>query len=551
MKNNTTHRLAAVLIVALAMLSGSPALVLNAQAAIGPDGSPTAADAFIGLQPGLGSLPLLGRGRTRSISAENPTGAKGKGGMAIPNPREPKPAASARAADDLGQEWKVRPFIRVNARETAVLMDVTGSGIIQHIWMVEGLNRGLVLRFYWDGEETSSVESPAPDFFAVGHGRFAPVNSLAVVVNPANAMNCFWPMPFRTRARITLSNETDRDVDLVAYQITYVETDVPASAGTFHAQYRRSSTAERNPYTILDGVKGRGRYVGTFLAWTQMEKGWFGEGEIKFFMDGDDRFPTICGTGTEDYFLGSYGFPKPFTTAYSGTVLPASENAEPPSFWSLYRWHIQDPINFEAGLRVTIQALGWGRDGKYNKMADDIASVAYWYQAEPHAPFPKLPVLADRLRGTKRPPTMIAGAQECESLGTVNRTPGIVVEAQDLRGVGSGWSGDAQLFVRAQKIGDFVELAIPANEPGARKIVLHATRASDYGMLRFTLNGKVVEAIFDGYAEKPAPSGPINLGVCEPRDGKFLLRAEVVGTNPSSTGPKYFFGLDAVVLEKP
>ena len=508
-------------------------------------------DAYIGLQPGLGSLPLLGRGRTRSISAENPTGEKGKGGMAIPHPNEPKPAASARAADDLGQDWKVRPFIRLNAHETAVLMDVTGSGIIQHIWMVEGLNRGLVIRFFWDGEETPSVETPAPDFFAVGHGRFAPVNSLPIIVNPANALNCFWPMPFRTHARITLSNETDRDVDLVAYQITYVETEVPAAAGTFHAQYRRASTAERNPYTILDGVKGRGRYVGSFLAWTQMEKGWFGEGEIKFYMDGDDRFPTICGTGTEDYFLGSYGFQRPYTTAYSGTVLPASEGAEPPNFWSLYRWHIQDPINFEENLRVTIQALGWGSDGKYKKMADDIASVAYWYQAEPHAPFPKLPPAAERLRDAQRPPLKITGALECESLQIVAQTPDIPAGPQDLRAHGNGWSAAAQLFVQAQKVGDFVEFAIPAKEPGARKVVLYATRAPDYGMLRFSVNGKAVEAAFDGYAAKPVPTGPINLGTHEPKDGKFILRAEVTGCNPASTGPKYYFGLDAVVLAKP
>ena len=507
-------------------------------------------DAYIGLQPGLGSLPLLGRGRTRSISAENPTGEKGKGGMAIPHPNEPKPAASARAADDLGQDWKVRPFIRLNAHETAVLMDVTGSGIIQHIWMVEGLNRGLVIRFFWDGEETPSVETPAPDFFAVGHGRFAPVNSLPIIVNPANALNCFWPMPFRTHARITLSNETDRDVDLVAYQITYVETEVPAAAGTFHAQYRRASTAERNPYTILDGVKGRGRYVGSFLAWTQMEKGWFGEGEIKFYMDGDDRFPTICGTGTEDYFLGSYGFQRPYTTAYSGTVLPASEGAEPPNFWSLYRWHIQDPINFEENLRVTIQALGWGSNGKYKKLADDIASVAYWYQSEPHAPFPKLPAVAERLRDAQRPPLKITGALECESLAIVAQTPDMPAGPQDLRAHGNGWSDAAQLFVQAQKVGDFVEVAIPSEAPGARMIVLHATRAPDYATLRFSVNGKVVETAFDGYATKPVPTGPINLGVHEPKDGKFILRAEVTGCNPASTGPKYYFGLDAVVLEK-
>jgi len=504
-----------------------------------------------GFQPGLGSLPLLDRGRTRSISAENPTGAKGKGGMAIPNPSERKPAASARAADNLGQGWKVRPFIRLNARQTATLMDVAGSGIIQHIWLVEGLNRGLVIRFYWDGEETPSVESPVPDFFAVGHGRFAQVNSLPVVVNPANALNCFWPMPFRTNARITLTNETDHDVELVAYQITYVETEVPTAAGTFHAQYRRASTAKRNPCVILDGVKGRGRYVGTFLAWTQMEKGWFGEGEIKFFMDGDEQFPTICGTGTEDYFLGSYGFSRPYTTMYSGTVLPASENTEPPNFWSLYRWHLQDPINFEQDLRVTIQALGWGKDGKYKKLSDDVASVAFWYQTEPHAPFPKLPMLADRLRDAKRPPLRLYGAIECESLATAERTPGIAAEPQDLSGLGNGWSASAQLFVRAQKVGDFVELVIPAAEPGAKKFVVHATRATDYGKLRFTVNGKAVEPIFDGYAEQPTPTGPINLGVHESKDGKFILRTEVVGTNPASTGAKFYFGLDAVLLEKP
>ena len=530
----------------------SPLTPIRSNGAVaGPTHDGISRDAFTGLQPGLGSLPLLGRGRTRSISAENPTGEKARGGMAIPQPSEPKPAASARAADDLGQGWKVRPFIRVNARETAVLMDVTGPGIIQHIWLVEGLNRGLVIRFYWDDEATPSVEAPVPDFFAVGHGRFAPVNSLPVVVNPANAMNCFWPMPFRKRARITLSNGTNEDVALVAYQITYVETEVPAAAGTFHAQYRRASTADRNPYVILDGVQGQGRYVGTFLAWTQMEKGWFGEGEIKFHLDGDDAFPTICGTGTEDYFLGSYGFPKPFTTAYSGTVLPASDGAEPPTFWSLYRWHIQDPINFEKDLRVTIQALGWGADGKYKKLSDDIASVAYWYQAEPHAPFPSLPALAERLRDAQRPPLKLANALECESIELGGRTSGIEIAPQKLYSFGNGWSGDAHLFIQAKQVGDFLEMAIPAPGSGPRKILLHGTRASDYGMLRFSVNGKIAEANFDGYAERPAPSGPIALGVHEPKDEKFILRAEVIGTNPASTGPKYYFGLDAVVLEKP
>lgn len=372
-----------------------------------------------GLQTGLGSLPLLGQGRTRSISPENPTGEKGKGGMAIPDPTEGESFQNARAADILGQGWKVKPFIRINAGETKLIMDVAGPGIIQHIWMVEGLNRGLVIRCYWDDEDTPSVETPAPDFFAVGHGKFAPVNSAPVVVNPRNALNCYWPMPFRTHAKITLTNETAEDIKLVTYQITYGETPVPDGAGYFHAQYRRASTATQNPYVILDGIKGRGRYVGTFLAYTQLEKGWFGEGEIKFFMDGDERFPTICGTGMEDYFLGSYGLSQVFSTAYSGNVLPANaKTAEPPQFWSVYRWHIQDPINFDEDLRVTLQALGW-ENKKYKKMSDDISSVAYWYQSEPHAPFPKLPAVAERLR--------VATPTQSQSSGPANLNQGEII----------------------------------------------------------------------------------------------------------------------------
>ncbi len=476
---------------------------------------------------------------------------KGPGRDGDSEPERAQARGQRRAADDLGQGWKVRPFIRVNAGETAVLMDVAGPGIIQHIWLVEGLNRGLVLRFFWDDEPSPSVEVPAPDFFAVGHGQFAPVNSLPVVVNPANALNCFWPMPFRKRARITVTNETTADVPLVAYQITYLETDVPAPAGTLHAQYRRTSTADPNPYVILDDVQGQGCYVGTFLAWTQMEKGWFGEGEIKFYMDGDQEFPTICGTGTEDYFLGSYGFPKSYTTAYSGTVLPTSDAGEPPNFWSLYRWHIQDPIYFERDLRVTIQALGWGPDGKYKKMSDDIASVAFWYQTEPHAAFPPLPALDVRTRDAKRPPVQFAGALECESLEIVAHTPELTAEIQSLEQIGGGWSSASQLFVRAKAVGDFVEVAVPAEGTEAKRIVLHATRAPDYGLLRFTVNGETVEPIFDGYAESPAPSGPIDLGVQKPRGGKFVLRAEVIGANPASTGSKYFCGLDAVVRATP
>jgi hypothetical protein len=352
------------------------------------------ADAAWSMSPptgGLSTLPILTAAQTRSISAENLTGAKGQGGMAIPDSSNPKPARAARAADDLGQGWKVKPFLRVNAGETVTLMDVDGPGVIQHIWFGGAVSRAYVLRFYWDGETSPSVEVPLPDFFAVGHEMFAPVNSQVVIDNRTDAMNCYWPMPFKRHARVTIANEGASDMTLLAFQITYALESVPASAGYFHAQWRRADTSTNNPYVILDGVRGQGRYVGTFLAWTQRRQGWFGEGEVKFFMDGDGQFPTICGTGTEDYFGGSYFFPAPFTTAYNGTTLPSDYNHQPPNYWSLYRWHIMDPICFGHDLKVTIQALGWGDDGKYMRLSDDIASVAYWYQTEPHAPFPPLP----------------------------------------------------------------------------------------------------------------------------------------------------------------
>jgi hypothetical protein len=320
--------------------------------------------------------------------------------MAVPNPSDPDLPFS-KAASDLGQGWKVRPFVKPKSGETVTIMDVEGPGIIEHIWMAtetnwSGNGRACVLRFYWDGEATPSIEVPMTDFFAVGHDIFARVNSLAVVVNPMAALNCYWPMPFRKHARVTFTNESDKDLTLATYQITYSATAIPANTGYFHAQWRRAVTSRSAPmHTILEDVEGQGRYVGTFLAWAQLSDGWFGEGEMKFFIDGDTKFPTINGTGTEDYFCGSYGFSEIYSGPYTGCTLKHA-NEDGPTKWSLYRWHIMDPIAFNRDLRVAIQALGWWPNGKYQPLADDVSSVGYWYQTEPHAEFPKLPPLSER-----------------------------------------------------------------------------------------------------------------------------------------------------------
>ncbi len=344
----------------------------------------------------LGNLPLISTSKTRSICAENPNGEVGGGAKAEPD--------SNGAAARLGRGWKVRPCITLQAGQTVTLADVEGPGTIQHIWITVDPKayRDCLLRFYWDGEASPSIEVPLGDFFACGHALRTNVNSLPVAVNPSGGFNSYWPMPFRKSAKITVENQRGEDIGGFFYQITYALGDVPDGVAYLHAQWRRAVSDRTNPdHLILDGVRGMGHYVGTYLAWTQLANGWWGEGEIKFYIDGDGEHPTICGTGTEDYFGGAWGFhgpqgrDEPYSTPFLGLPLVRHVDNEVPKF-GLYRWHVMDPIRFERDLRVTIQALGWWPDGKYQPLADDVASTAYWYQAEPHGDFPAMPKPEDR-----------------------------------------------------------------------------------------------------------------------------------------------------------
>jgi hypothetical protein len=355
---------------------------------------------FNGLDMNMGNLYRMSDAKTRSISPENFTGEKGKGGMAVPDTDAPRNTANAsHAARDLGQGWKVNPFIRIQSGETFTLAEIEGPGAIQHIWMTPTGNwRFSIIRIYWDDEETPSVEVPVGDFFGMGWGEYAPLNSLAVCVNPGSAFNCYWPMPFRKKCKITMENINDKDDMRLYYQIDYTLTDVPDDAAYFHAQFRRANSNETSDYTVVDNIKGKGHFVGLYMAWGVTNNGWWGEGEIKFFIDGDGKFPTICGTGTEDYFCGSYGFIrdsqyKEYSTPYAGfhQVIRPDGTYKSQQRFGLYRWHIMDPVRFGKDLRVTMQDLGWRHGGRYLPQKSDISSVAYWYQAEPHAKFPKLP----------------------------------------------------------------------------------------------------------------------------------------------------------------
>ncbi|NLR80631.1 glycoside hydrolase family 172 protein [Chitinophaga eiseniae] len=352
---------------------------------------------FNGLDMNMGNLFRLSDAKTRSISPENLTGEPGKGGM---TPLDQGTAKNA--ARELGQGWKINPFINIEAGKTVTLAEMSGPGAIQHIWMTPTGNwRYSILRIYWDDESTPSVEVPVGDFFGMGWGEYAPLSSLAICVNPGSAFNCYWAMPFRKKCKITMENINTERMTLY-YQVDYTLTQVPEDAGYFHAQFRRNNPVKGAEFTMIDGVKGKGQYVGTYLAWGVNNNGWWGEGEIKFFLDGDRQAPTICGTGTEDYFCGSYNFDnkghyQEFNTPYTGLhqVIRPDGLYKSQQRFGLYRWHIMDPVRFEKELKVTIQDLGWRSGGRYLPQQSDISSVVFWYQREPHAPFPALPAKND------------------------------------------------------------------------------------------------------------------------------------------------------------
>ncbi len=349
---------------------------------------------------GLGTIDRLSSARTRLITAENVYGEKGRGGMAElsidPQPEVLRigqhwdgPNSCAR---ELGQSWKVRPCITLPAGSTTTILDLDGPGYIQHIWitLADTRYRDQIIRIYWDHEETPSVEAPVGDLFCCGFNTRAKIAALPINVNPSGGFNSYFPMPYRSHARITVENRHVEPLGGFFYAITVADTPVPDDAAYFHAQFRRTNPlAYCEDYTILEGVKGRGHFVGTYMAWQQNSSGWWGEGEIKFFIDGDDRFPTLCGTGTEDYFGGAWGFGETYTAPFLGYPL-GDVSGKPGGRHGLYRFHIMDPIRFDTDLKVTMQAIGWRSEGRYLPLQDDIASVAYWYQAEPHTPFSAL-----------------------------------------------------------------------------------------------------------------------------------------------------------------
>ncbi len=323
---------------------------------------------------------LLNNDKTFAFSAENPTGTRGGGSRG-------------------GDCTKLSPTVTIHAGETVTLAEVEGSGLIQNMWFTGYVGHSFILRIYWDGQEYPSVEAPLSAFFGCAYdenfadrdGRYPVLNSAVMLVAPGRGYNCFFEMPFRKHCRITMENRSDKDEDLY-YIITGCRRDIPDNIAYFHASYRQEHPVVKGrSYTIIDGIKGKGQFLGvTLAAGMNGNNTCWVEGEAKMYID-DDVYPSINYTGTEDYFTGSYAFGndiyikqyQTFSGHYSGMYAIFGDNRENyngQQRFLLYRFHVPDPIHFEDSFRMTIDNLGW-TGPRY----DDYTSVAYWYQSLPSA----------------------------------------------------------------------------------------------------------------------------------------------------------------------
>lgn len=436
-------------------------------------------------------------------------------------------------------------FRAVAPGQTIALFDAQGPGVVRRFWCTIApranlnLHAQCVLRMYWDGEATPSVEVPIGAFFGVGFGQ--QVDYISLPLNETSGgYNCYWEMPFRQSARWTLTNMSDTRMDAFYYNIDYTAYDtLPPDMEYFHAQWRRENPTTRGKnYTILD-ARGEGHYVGTALFMQNRQGNGLGflEGDEMFYMDGESS-PSISGTGTEDYFSSGWYFDRgTYSAPYHGVVIKTAD----PSRISAYRWHIEDTKPFHQSMRATIE------HGTNNDTQGDYSSVAYWYQKEPHAAFPPFPAdPAALLPVDEYPPYKIPNAIEGESLVGSATASGGALSAQDMSSFGTDWSGDSQLWWRPAAAGATLNLHISAPAAGIYTLTGYFTKARDYGTVRLSKGGANIGPAINLYDPDVVPSGAVALGTVNLSAGDNVITVTVTGRDPASIG--YMFGLDAFVL---
>ena len=430
---------------------------------------------------------------------------------------------------------------------TLTIADLEGPGAIAHIWVTiahqaRNYSRLMVLRMYWDGEKHPSVECPIGDFFGVGHGVDKPMFSMPIQVNSeGRGRNCYWPMPFRKSAKITVTNESDRPCDAFYYYVDWQKhPSLPDDTAYFHAMYRQEFPCVMGRNYLLADIEGRGHYVGTVQSVVNISSGWYGEGDDFFYIDGEKE-PSLRGTGTEDYFCDGWGF-WPHQGLYSG--VPMCEWGKAGDLTSVYRFHIPDPVTFKKSLRVEIEHKGSqdfpdGTGNGYIERDDLMSSVAYWYQTEPHKPWPALPVGRDRLP-LREKALMVAW----KAVGEAKHSEAPLAE-QALAGATDG----KQMFFQPNPLfpAPWLEIPFHLEKQAIGHLWLRACQAKDYGKYRVLLDSKEIAQIdfysptLDFTREK--------LGWRELPAGDHTLRFELVGKNAASSG--ILLGIDSLLVDTP
>jgi hypothetical protein len=451
-------------------------------------------------------------------------------------------------------EHSNRDNFRVLPGETHVLMDEQGPGVITHMWITflgperqdwapngSATHQDMLLRVYWDGSDKAAIEAPVGDFFANCFGERRSVVSLPVIVEDADSYNCFWHMPFRKSARVEIVNQGTQNINLLYYNIDWIKKDsLPSDTPYFYAQYRQEYPAEGGKDYVVLETTGKGHYVGTVMAVRSRSPSWFGEGDEKVYIDGE-KDASIWGTGTEDYFLSAWGL-QTTSTPYFGTPY-FDQWGIVGGHTSAYRWHVNDPLVFEKGIKVTFEHFGWispdenkeNRAMSWNEREDDVSSVAFWYQT-----------------GT---PTFAARAPS----GPERRLPNIertIVYARDGMQHGEGaaekqqldlYPGAQMLYMPKSAENTFIEIPFEVTKKEPLRLLLNMTTSYDFGRYQAYVDGVKVGGVMDFHSVK-VESREFHLLDFWPDVGKHTLRLECVGKRPVSDG--YYLGIESVRLRE-
>ncbi len=447
---------------------------------------------------------------------------------------------------------------RVPPGQTHVLLDAKGPGVITHIWLTflgpepqdwarqgSADHQEMLLRIYWDGKPRPAVEAPVGDFFANCFGKRSPVVSLPVIVEDGDSYNCFWRMPFRKSARIEILNQSEKPISLLYYNIDWIKKDrLPKDTPYFYAQYRQEYPVEQGKDYLLLETKGKGHYVGTVLAVRTRSPAWFGEGDEKIYIDGEAT-ASIWGTGTEDYFLSAWGLKKT-STPYFG-VPYFDQWGIVGGHTSAYRWHLNDPIVFTTGIKVTLEHFGWiapdenpkNKSTSWNERQDDYSSVAFWYQTGE--------------------PTFSARAPDghARKLPSLER---VTVYGRDLtqpkrHGDGEAVAQQLELYPEGpqllykppQAAGAWIEVPFEIKKKEPLRLLLNMTTSYDFGRYQAFLDGTRLGDPMDFYSPETS-NQEFHLLDFWPEPGEHVLKLECVGKSSRSEG--YYLGLESLRLRE-